>query len=211
ADDSQPFERYEEPSYTAALQRLWALLGRWVALDLDSHPTASAGEIKAELEALEPAKNWLGVTAVRLGGRDNAVVVSVAAGFAGGTFFVVAPRGDRGWTTAWSIVPLAAKNFAARNELGHWAYPVPGYHDGPLGGDVLALPATDSGRPRFLIEAMAHAQMGLEVPGQLSVWEWTGDEARLEFIGDYNASAETHAVTVDDHLVRAVTKEVTQV
>jgi hypothetical protein len=210
-DDFQSFERYEDPSYIAALQHFWTLIARWTALYLDAHPAASAEEVKAELEGLDVSKQWLSATALRLGGRDNAAVVSLDAGFAGGTFFVLALHGDQGYMTAWSIAPLAAKNFAARNEVGHWAYTVPGFHDGPLGGTVMALAPTDSGRPRFLIDALAHASMGLEVSAQLSIWEWAGSEARLEFIGDYQAHVETHEIKVDQNTIHVATKEVTEV
>jgi hypothetical protein len=71
---------------------------------------------------------------------------------------------------------------------------------------VLALPPTGSGRPRFLIEAIEHSGMGLEVPAQLSVWEWTGSEAVPELVQGYLTAGGLSARLQGDRL-RVRTKE----
>jgi hypothetical protein len=108
----------------------------------------------------------------------------------------------------WDI-RTPARQGSSQTELAAWAGIVPGIHGGPLGGRVLALPPTRSGRPRFLIEAIEHALMGLEVPGQISVWEWTGSEAVPEFIRGYVTTGMSGAKLRGDR-IRIPTKESTR-
>jgi hypothetical protein len=88
---------------------------------------------------------------------------------------------------AWDLHAVAEKS-PPDSALAGWAATVPGVHGGPLGGRVLALPPARSGRPRFLTNAIEHAGMGLEVPGQIGVWEWTGSEAVPEFLHGYTTT-----------------------
>jgi len=140
-------------------------------------------------------------------------VVALDAGFLGGTFFVVAPvsAAPARFRVLWDIRPLARENDAARNELGRWAFLVPGFHDGPLGGRVLPLPSTSSGHPRFLVDAIAAASMGMTVPAQVSVWEWTGTQAVPELIEEYQTTYDVHRVELEGTLLRIATKEDTDV
>jgi hypothetical protein len=159
------------------------------------------------LAVLATPQDWLSASVVRLGGRDNPAVISLQAGFTGGTFFVIAPQPHRAPAKTWSIQALAQTNFLARNDLGRWAYHLPGYHDGPLQGEVMKLDPTAAGRPRFLIHAMAMSSMGSDVPAQVSVWEWTGSEAQVEFIQGYRTTDESHHLERKGNLLRITTRE----
>jgi hypothetical protein len=206
-----PVDRYERPQYRQARERLWTLVERWTLGYLDAHPDADAGAITADLATLAGKQEWFTPSAVRLAGKrsgnHSAVVVSLEAGFSGGTFFIVAPTPARRFAVAWSIRPVAEMNYAFGNELGAWAFLVPAVHDGPLGGRVLPLPPTRTGRPRFLIDAITHAGMGMEVPAQLSVWEWTGNQAVQELIKSYRTTYDVHSIKRAGDLLRVGTKE----
>jgi hypothetical protein len=203
-----PIDWYERPEYKRALARLWTLVERWTVEFLQSHPAADGVAIEADLAKLAAKIEWFSPSAVRLETRSGAVaVVAVEAGFSGGTFFVVSSAQIDRTAAAWSIRPMAERNFALRNELGAWAFVVAGFHDGPLGGRVLPLPAARSGRPRFLIDAITHPTMGLERPGQVSVWEWTGSEAEPEFIQNYWTVGAVNRVEREGDLLRIATKE----
>lgn len=206
-DQDGPIDRYERSEYREALARLWTLVERWTVEFLRSHPAADSAAIAADLAELAPKIEGFDPSAVRLGIGSRAVaVVSVEAGFSGGTFFVVSSAQTDRSAAAWSIRPLAERNFALGNELGAWAFLVAGFHDGPLGGRVLPLPAARSGRPRFLIDAITHPSMGLETPGQISVWEWTGSQAVPEFIHNYWTAGANRVERAGD-LLRIATKE----
>lgn len=202
------FDQYQRPEYKQALARLWTLVERWTVEFLAAHPEADGRAIAADLAKLAAKIEFFDPTAVRLeSAPGTAAAVSVEAGWSGGTFFVASSAQTDRSAAAWSIRPLAEKNFPLGNELGAWAFTVPGYHDGPLGGGVLALPAARSGRPRFLIDAYTHPAMGQERPGQISVWAWTGSQAELVFIKDYQLTYEIHKVERQGDLVRIATKE----
>jgi hypothetical protein len=202
-----PVDRYERPQYRQGRERLWTLVERWTLGYLDAHPDADAGAITADLATLAGKQEWFTPSAVRLAGKrsgnHSAVVVSLEAGFSGGTFFIVAPTPARRFAVAWSIRPVAEMNYAFGNELGAWAFLVPAVHDGPLGGRVLPLPPTRTGRPRFLIDAITHAGMGMEVPAQLSVWEWTGNQAVQELIKSYRTTYDVHSIKRAGDLLKA--------
>jgi hypothetical protein len=206
-----PVDRYELPEYRQALAELWTLLERRALGFLQARPAADGAAIAADLASLANKSKWFEPSAVRLGtGRGAAAVVAIDAGFSGGTFFVVsAGQIDRS-AAAWSIRNLAEKNFARHNDLGAWAFLVAGVHDGPLGARVLPLPDARSGCPRFLIDAVTHPSMGLDMPGQVSVWEWTGSQAKPEFIQSYWTTVEVGGLERHGDLLRVPTKELTK-
>lgn len=82
---------------------------------------------------------------------------------------------------------------------------------GPLGGRVSPLPPARSGRARFLIQAIAHAGMGLAVSEQISVWEWTGSEAVPEFVKSYPTTDWRNNVVLAGDLLRIPTREITKI
>jgi len=162
---------------------------------------ASAREILADLAPLAKAGE-MEPSVVRLSG--DAVVVSLDSSFQG-TVFAVSRIPSHPFAVTWDIRTQPAIAWPDAS-LMPWVDTIPGVHGGPLGGRVLALPPQRSGRPRFLIEAFEHAGMGLEVPGQISVWEWTGSEAVPELIQDYLTTGGLNARLQGDRL-RVRTKE----
>jgi len=174
------FTRYGEPETVRALDHFWVLIQTWTSEYLDAHPKASAREVEADLATLAQQGD-LSPSAVRLTG--DAVVIAIEWGFHG-TVFAVSRALPQPFRVVWDIRAVAAKS-PPDSELAGWAATVPGVHAGPLGGRVLALPPARSGRPRFLTDAIEHAGMGLSVPGQIGVWEWTGSEAIPKFLQSY--------------------------
>ncbi len=209
------FERYGSREYKQTLARSWALVERWTTGFLDVHPRATAAEVAADLARLARKRKAFVPSAVRLAGRSrdgdaSAVVISVE-GDPAGTFFVVTRNAGGRFAVAWSIGPVAEKNAAAGNELGEWAWTEPAGHGGPLGGRVSPLPPARSGRARFLIQAIAHAGFGLDVPQQIGVWEWTGSEAVPELVEDYPTTDYRLDLALAGDLLRIPTKEVTRI
>ena len=207
------FERYRSREYKQALARYWTLVERWTTGYLDAHPGATGGEVAADLAGLAPKRKAFTPSAVRLAGKDGdaaAVVVSIE-GDPAGTFFVAARNAAGRFAVAWSIRAAAEKNAAAGNELSEWAWTMPAAHAGPLGGRVSPLPPARSGRARFLIQAIGHAGIGLVVPLQIGVWEWTGSEAVPELVKDYPTTDWRLDVALAGELLRIPTREITKV
>lgn len=198
------FDRYGKPEIVSALGRFWVLAQAWTGEYLDAHPQASAREIEADLASLA-SEGDLKPSAVRL--TDDAVVISIDWGFHG-TVFVLSRAPRQPFKAAWDIRAEAAKD-PHKPELAAWLATVPGVHAGPLGGRVLALPPTRSGRPRFLTDAVEHDRMGLSVPGQIGVWEWKGNEAVPELLQGYVTTGAPNAKLQDDRVL-VPTKESTR-
>ena len=196
-------DRYAEPEYAREVGRFWALAERWTSEYLDAHPAASTREIEADLATLA---NDLRPSAVRLTGEAVAVSIEWAPH---GIVFVVSRTPRHPFAVTWDIRAPAGKG-PSRADLAAWAYVVPGIHRGPLGGRILALPPARSGRPRFLVEAIQHAALGLEVPGQISVWEWTGSEVILKFIRGYVTTLGASGAKLQGDRLRVPTKEATR-
>ena len=134
-------------------------------------------------------------------------MVSIAWGFYGDVF-IVSRTPAHPFAVTWDLRALAEKG-PPDGELAAWSYADPGIHSGPLGGRVLALPPTRAGRPRFLVDAFQQSEMGTEVPGQVSVWEWTGSEATPELIKTYVTTGGSGARLQGDRLL-IHTKEMLQ-
>jgi hypothetical protein len=190
-----PIDRYGEPGCVRALDRFWESAQAWTIGYLNAHPQASAHEVEADLAALAE-KDDLVPSAVRLDG--DAVVVAIDWS-SHGTVFILSRISSRPFAVAWDIRAVAAKS-PPGSALAGWSRTVPGVHGGPLGGRVLALPPARSGRPRFLTDAIEHAGLGLDVPAQIGVWEWTGTTAVPEFLGAYATTGSPGAQLQGDRL-----------
>jgi hypothetical protein len=187
-----------------ALDRLWELMRQSTVGFLNAHPQASVREVQADL-ATRVEQDDLPPSAVRLSG--DAIVVSIAWGFYGDAF-IVSRAPEHAFAVTWDLRALAEKG-PPDGELAAWSYADPGIHSGPLGGRALALPPTRAGRPRFLIDAFQHSEMGTEVPGQVSVWEWSGREATPELIKTYVTTGGSRARLRGDRVL-IFTKEMLQ-
>jgi hypothetical protein len=174
------FEHYGEPESLVALSRFWTLLQQWTTEYLNTNPRASAHEIESDLKLLVEQEDLV-PSAARLNG--DAVVVSLQWDFRGDVF-VLSRTPPQPFAVTWTVGAQAAKS-PADERLAPWLGTEPLIHAGPLAGSVLPLPPSRAGRPRFLIDAIQQSGMGLLVPGQLSVWEWTGSEAVPQVIHGY--------------------------
>jgi hypothetical protein len=190
------FEHYGEPESLVALGRFWTLLQQWTSKYLNAHPQATAREIEKDLNTLVN-KEDLASSAARL--SDDAVAVSLQWDFRGDVF-VLSRTPPQPFAVTWTLRAQAAKS-PPDERLSPWLGTEPLIHAGPLAGRVLPLPPSRSGRPRFLIIAIQQSGMGLDVPGQLSVWEWTGSEAVPQFIQDYSTTGDGARIEGDRLLV----------
>jgi hypothetical protein len=203
----------DKPEVAAQVRQLWALLGRRAATALQAHPDLEAQALAKHLLDLEAEANLaaqqrsLSVTAVRLAsGEHAAYVVSVEWNWTG-TFFIVARRHEQ-FEVVWSIKDVADAHFALKDELGYWAFGSSGYHDGPLSGEVHALPSGHDGVPRFYVDADTHPSMGLVRPAQISIWEWDGasEQPHVLFIKTYEIASGLSSELKGDRLqIRANT------
>jgi len=168
------------PDVPRTLNRAWHIIGDWTALYLDSHPSASARDV---VDVIHQLDRGIEAEAVPLDRGTWAVSASYPNS---GTFFVVARDGVR-----WNIKDLAARHYAARDEIGNWASYKSAWGDGPLVGRVGRLASNRNGRPRFYVDAEAAAAAGGTFRKQISVWEWDGRAASPSFIRSYSASLAT--------------------
>ncbi|MBI2569743.1 MAG: hypothetical protein HYV63_22290 [Candidatus Schekmanbacteria bacterium] len=178
---STEYRELVEQLYGAVADRCIALLG-------------SRGDVAAR--HLEDHLGLLGVfaVAVRLPGKSPAFVVTPAWDWSGAAFAI--SQADGQWSVTWRIEQGVDASGSHPPELDHWIPGPPGYHDGPMDGTVHVLPASPAGHPRFHIDALSLPGMGLERPGQISVWEWTGTTARSLFVADYRTHYCAHAVAL---------------
>ena len=194
------------PEQEAFLTELWGELGRCAADLLTERAAAGPGDLVAALASAVGPELYASAAPLCAGGEE-AMALALEREW-GGTFLVLEKDARGTWAVAWSIGELAKAHFAARDELGYWAYRTPGYHDGPLGGSVMSLPAARDRRPRFLVHAIAHAGMGFSVPGQISVWEWQGAGRVVPvFVKNYSTNVESCEVTLDGDLLKVTTKQ----
>jgi hypothetical protein len=185
-----------EPALRAALGRLWRLFAAWTADYMTAHRQASPAQLRAAFAASPHFTSDLDpppvISVVPLEGAP-APAFAVAAGWGGwGTFFVLEQGAAGRFDAAWSIEPLALAGYPRRDELGYWAFLARGFHDGPLSGRLLALPAGRGGRPRFLVDAITSTEVGEDRPGQISVWEWSDHQAAPLFIKSYGTAGTTY-------------------
>ena len=176
-DDGSLTPQEDEEGCTRAVDRLWELMRQSVVGFLSAHPKASAREVQAHLATRVEADDQR-PSAVRLTG--DAVVVAITWGFYGDVFLVSRAPGEP-FAVTWDLRALAEKG-PPDGELTLWSYAEPGIHSGPLGGQVRAAAHPRRAPPVPGRRLPARCKMGLEVPGQISVWEWSGREATPELI-----------------------------
>jgi hypothetical protein len=204
----------------------WQLAGEWAAAWLDQHsdPTVNdLGKLFVDFspppsypEVYDPNKPELYAmsgSATRIA-KDTFVVTVGYGGYSppeASSFFVVARGGDHHYQTKWSIKPLAERHFHLKDELGLWAFlDSCAYYCGPLVVDkVLPLASTESGEPRFAIDAYQSTN-GSTLMKQFSVWRWNGSEARSLIIRSYRLGVdEDRDIQLVGNLLSIPTKEVT--
>lgn len=183
-----PIQDMESSAYSDLIRSLWSIVADWCVTYLNSHPMTSAGQLVKHLKRLN-----VDSSVVQLTGGDNAAYVIAPSWGWGGTFFIIAKEGSL-YGVVWKITDVSDKHFHLRDDLGQWSYYVPGFHDGPLSGVVFALPPSAIGHPRFYVDGITLPSVGLEKPGQISVWEWDGTQATCLFVKNYPTHGLSHSV-----------------
>lgn len=189
---------------------LWQLVLQHALATLDARPALGGKDLATAIEALDSAQDGqerrLKVSVLDLAGPKPARAIA-ANWWSLGTFFVVV-REPTGWRTAWNMWQVGREHLDRRDELGRWGFLEHGFHDGPLSAALHALPATRSGRARFLVSGMASPAMGGDWPHQVGVWEWTGTSLTQRFLGTSIVAAEFDwSVKLDGARIRVHTKE----
>jgi hypothetical protein len=192
------------PQFAKTLNRVWPIVGDWMAAVLREQPGATAQELAASVAELNGAEfadadgpcgsYRLEAQAIPLGGGTFAVSVAYPQS---GTFFVVDKTGVR-----WNIKDLAARHYARRDEIGYWAWIGFPWGDGPMIGRVEALPPERNGHPRFYVDGVGAAAAGGTYRKQIGIWEWDGRAAKPLFIRSYWVSFDTPAIELADGMLR---------
>jgi hypothetical protein len=203
-------ELHEADRRAELSDRLFYIVQRWSVRGVRSHPSATAADLAAHIRRLDPNTkddDAFDVSVVRLDGpQGTAWAIACAADWLG-TFFVVAEEGVRAHV-AWDVKAAARAPNETRDGILRWGNDVePGVHDGPLIGRLAALPASAQGHARFYVDAVTQPWMGDDRPAQISIWEWTGSEARPLFMGLYDTCSLTHSVRHDGSRLQITTRE----
>jgi hypothetical protein len=206
-----PFGQFldDDPAAVQVLDRVWTLIAEWTACFVEGHPTIRSEGLVAALKGMDPD---LVASAVSL--SDGAFAVAASESEIG-TVFVVKRTGSR-TRVLWTIrdAVRAATRAADQAQLACWAAAnaamgarVGPSACGPLFGAVVGLPADGHGNPRFYVGA-TFAGNGLSVGGQLSIWGWNGQEARVLFIKPYGYNIDTPGgIRFSDGVLLVDTKE----
>jgi hypothetical protein len=205
----------------------WNLAGEWAGAWLDLHPNPSANDLDNLFVDFTPPHHDPDVydpnlpalyamegSATRI--ATDVYVVTAAyeesqSANATSTFFVVARNANGHFLSQWSIKPLAERHYRKRDEMGLWAFlDSCAYYCGPLVvQDVISLPPSEKGQPRFAIDAV-QATNGNTLMKQLSVWQWNGTEAQNLVIRSYDLYVdEDRKIQLAGNLFTVPTKETT--
>ncbi len=213
----------DEPQVPELLERGWDLAGNWAAKYLDAHPSPSEDELKNIFDGFAPKPNgvkskygdfleypdyWFAGTAIEFGKSVYAIEASYGRDMATSTFMVLAKDETGHFRPCWNVKKLAKEHFAQRDEIGRWLHLVRrSYYNGPLTvRAITAVRPAASGHPRFLVDAYQAADGGA-VLGQLSIWEWTGSEAKPLLIKLYEYADDEGVFQFDGTTLRITTKE----
>ena len=199
----------DDPAAVQVLDRVWTLIAEWTACFVEGHPTIRSQGLVAALKGMDPD---LVASAVNL--SDGAFAVAASESEIG-TVFVVKRTGSRTrvlWTIRDAVRRVAGAGDQA--QLACWAAAnaargakVEPSRCGPLFGAVVGLPADRHGNLRFYVGA-TFAGNGLSVGGQLSIWDWNGQEARVLFIKPYAYNIDTPGgIRFSDGVLLVHTKE----
>jgi hypothetical protein len=219
--------RLDDAEVRPLLTQGWGLAARWASAWLDLHPDPSSKDLdnlfvdftppRPDPEVYDPklpAQYAMEGSAIQI--ATGVYVVSAAyeesqSANATSTFFVVARNANGHFLSQWSIKPLAEHHYHERDEIGLWAFlDSCAYYCGPLVvQQVLPLPPTTKGQPRFAIDAF-QATNGNTLMKQLSVWQWNGIEAQKLVIRSYDLYIdEDREIQLVGNLLAVPTKETT--
>jgi hypothetical protein len=206
----------DDPQSPALLKRQWTLIGEWVAAWLDSHPSASASDVKAAIvksfrwsyydfedERYEYASDG-NYNCLALG--NNAFLV--AGLWPIGNVFIVS-KSDGHYRLVWSIAQpqqsLGKKDeddILAAWQAAHAQFLKRGPYSSACGsfGSVWPikwgkLPNDAKGRVRFYIEGDYAQVAGGTGGAQISLWVWDGITAHPLIARDYDVVADQRVRT----------------
>jgi hypothetical protein len=205
----------------------WKLASQWAGAWLDLNPDSSAKDLNnifvdftppprdpavydpnlPELYAMEGSATRIATDIYVV----RAVYEESQSASATSTFFVVARDANGHFLPKWSIKPLAERHYRKRDEIGLWAFLGEcAYYCGPLlVQEVIFLPPSENGQPRFAIDA-SQATNGNTLMKQLSVWQWNGTEAENLVIRSYKLYIdEDREIQLVGDLLSVPTKEET--
>lgn len=205
------------------LREGFTLAGAWAAAYLDQHPNPSAIELDHLFDHFGPQPRgvkspygdfleypeWsFAGGAVEVGRAVYAVRASFFRDNSTGAFIVVARNSEGHFQALWNIKDVAEKRYAQKDEIGRWLFLVRrAYYNGPLDVDrILRLSPTKRGNPRFLVLAHQSADGGTHI-GQLSIWEWTGREAKPLLIDLYEHTDNLGSLRLHGQTIEITTKE----
>src|SRR5271170_6892565 len=203
------------------------MAGKWAGTWLDLHPHASAKDLDKLFVDFTPPPRDPEIYDPHLPSRyamegsasriaTDVYVVSAAyeenqSANATSTFLVVVRDANGHFQPKWSIKPLAKRHYRSRDEIGRWAFLGScAYYCGPLVvRQVIPLPPSDKGEPRFAIDAV-QATNGNTLMKQLSIWQWNGAEAENLLIRSYKLYiGEDRGIQIVGNLLSVPTKETT--
>jgi hypothetical protein len=211
-----------------ALAQGWKLAGEWAGAWFDLHPEPSAKDLdNLYVDFTPPPRDpdvydpnlpnlyAMAGSATRI--ATNVYVVRAAyeesqSANATSTFFVVSRDANGRYLPMWSIKPLAERHYRKRDEIGLWAFlDSCAYYCGPpVVQEVIPLPPSEKGQPRFAIDAF-QATNGNTLMKQLSVWQWNGAEAENLVVRSYKLYIdEDRAIQLVGDLLSVPTKEETR-
>lgn len=181
------------PAGRAALDRLWRASRDWAVAFLETHPGATADQLKAAGNGKNANPD---IDAIALDANTFAIAASDGEI---GTVFVVGRRGERA-QAIWDIVqaPLTPRLAilaawspdAARTDCRDGRPGADWSRCGPLVGRLLKLPNDARGGPRFAVEGIYAEEAGSAIGIQLSLWRWTGISAEPLLAGTYSDTIE---------------------
>lgn len=191
----------------AALNAMWSAVGQ-VGVDfLATHSAAGARDLSHELASLLPeADPRLGppLSADSLEIRPGLFLVAFNS-YPAGTVFAI-DRKSQGAVVIWKLSLGGAQINDPRDLLASWHSSRAGdacvtknaYASGVCGPmtsvSIGSLPPSRGGQPRFYISATYAKDMGATVGEQISIWSWTNDTPKLEWINLYAEGGEEETV-----------------
>jgi hypothetical protein len=205
----------------------WQLAGEWAAAWLELHPGATAQELeKIFVDFSQPPSypevydpNLVERFAMKGSSTSIAANVYVVSSVyetytlaATSSFFVVARDVDGHFRAKWNVKKLAEQHYPSKDEIGRWAFLGScAYYCGPLVvSKVLRLPSSETGQPRFAIDAFESTN-GNTLMAQLSVWQWNGADAEDLLIRHYGVYIDDgRDIQIVGNLLSVPTKEETR-
>jgi hypothetical protein len=193
------------------LKDAWQAIGRWSLDFLNSTPDATVKQLIQRIEDLNKlpmAKDdeetfQLHSDAIRFEDGTRTVFVVAANYSRRGNIIIFQKVNSEPFRLAWSIKDAARASQERNINVWDDAVNIEGWGSGPLSGYAYILPNTSNGHLRFYLAASTNPWAGGTYTKQLSVWEWTGQEAVPQFISPYSVSIDSPgSITLSGNLLK---------